>query len=173
MSIIAFEPQAIGTAEAVDIGKQPAIVPAAVFIIVEIMLVAETISVILLKEIDPRNPGAAPIAILLSVALLANLGLICSIAAASAANSVRQSKHGGTRAGSGWIPVVRASEERIDSAPADFAGVDFPAPASAGATSPRRRSPGWLWYPLSLGANLSAGIPASWNWFRWCNGRVQ
>ena len=135
VSITASEPPATGTAEAVDTGK-PAIVPAAVFIIVEIMLVAETISVILLKEIDPRNPGAAPIAILLSMALLANLGLICSIAAAIAANSVQQSKQGGTRAGSGWIPVVRASEERIDSASADIAGVDFPAPASAGAMSP-------------------------------------
>ena len=100
MSIIAFEPPAIGIAETVDAGK-PAIVPAAVFIIVEIVLVAETISVILLKEIGPLNQGAAPIAILLSMALLANLGLICSIAAASAANSVRQSKQGGARALSG------------------------------------------------------------------------
>ena len=37
------------------------------------MLVAETISVILLKDIDLRNPAATPIAILLSMALLANL----------------------------------------------------------------------------------------------------
>lgn len=115
ISIIAFEPPAIGAAETVDTGK-PAIVPAAVFIIVEIILVAETISVILLKEIDPRNPGAAPIAILLSMALLANLGLICSIAAASAANSVRQSKHGGDRALSGSFAAVSAGDEGIEAA---------------------------------------------------------
>jgi hypothetical protein len=92
VSIIASAPPAIGAAEPVGTAKS-AIVPAAVFILVEIILVAETVSVILLKEIDSGNPGAAPIAVLLSIALLANLGLVCSIAAASVANSVRQSKY--------------------------------------------------------------------------------
>lgn len=72
VSIIASESPAIGAVEPVDAARS-AIIPAAVFIIVEIILVAETISVILLKEFDPRNPGAAPIAVLLSIALLANL----------------------------------------------------------------------------------------------------
>jgi hypothetical protein len=49
--------------------------------------VAESISVILLDEIDPEKAGAAPIAILPSIALLANLGVVCSVAAAIAANS--------------------------------------------------------------------------------------
>ena len=135
VSITASEPPATGAAQTVDIGKR-AIVPAAVFVIVEIMLVAETILVILFKELDPRNPGTASITILLSIALLANLGLVCGIAAAIAANSVRQSTQGGTRAGSGWLRLVRAGEERIDSASVEIAGVDFPAPASAGAMSP-------------------------------------
>ena len=63
VSITASEPPATGAAQTVDIGKR-AIVPAAVFVIVEIMLVAETILVILFKELDPRNPGTAPITIL-------------------------------------------------------------------------------------------------------------
>ncbi len=92
MSIIASEPPVIGTAEPVDIARS-AIIPTAVFIIVEIILVAEAISVILLKEIDLRNPAATPIAILLSMALLANLGIVCSMAAASAANSIRKPKY--------------------------------------------------------------------------------
>ena len=54
------------------------------------MLVAETISVILLKDIDLRNPAATPIAILLSMALLANLSIVCSMAATTAANSIRK-----------------------------------------------------------------------------------
>jgi hypothetical protein len=91
VSIIVSERTAFQAGEAVDTVKR-AILPAAVFIIVEIVLVAEAISVILLREMDPGNPGAAPIAILLSVALLANLGVVTSMAAAIAANSVRQSK---------------------------------------------------------------------------------
>jgi hypothetical protein len=62
VSIIGPQLRAIGAVEKVGIVK-PAIVSAAVFISVEIVLVAETIAVILLKEIDPRHPGAAPIAI--------------------------------------------------------------------------------------------------------------
>jgi hypothetical protein len=67
------------------------------------VLVAETISVILLDGIGPGKAGAAPIAILLSIALLANLGLVCSVAASIAASSARQSKHEGARALSGWL----------------------------------------------------------------------
>jgi hypothetical protein len=93
VSIITSEPPAIGTAEPVDSARS-AIIPAAVFIIVEIILVAEAISVILLKEIDLRNPAATPIAILLSMALLANLGIVCSMAAASVANSIRKPEYG-------------------------------------------------------------------------------
>ena len=100
--IIAPGPSAIGAAVTVD---KSAIVPAAVFIIVEIVLVAETISVILLDEIDPEKAGAAPIAIFLSIALLANLGVVCSVAAAIAANSARQSKHEGARALSRSSPL--------------------------------------------------------------------
>ena len=92
VSISASEPPAIAAAEPVDTGKA-ALVPAAVFILVEILLAAETISVILIKDIDSRNPGAALIDILLSVALLANLGIVCGIAAARAAGAVRQSRH--------------------------------------------------------------------------------
>lgn len=58
MSIIASEPPAIEAAETVETGKA-AIVPAAGFIIVEITLVAETISLILLTamyRIASRNP---------------------------------------------------------------------------------------------------------------------
>ncbi|MGO8939008.1 MAG: hypothetical protein ACLQLO_18485 [Mycobacterium sp.] len=84
MSIITPGSRAIGATEKAGNAK-PAILSAAVFIIVEVVLVAETIAVILLKEIDPRNPGAAPIAILLSMTLLANLGLVCSVAATIAA----------------------------------------------------------------------------------------
>jgi hypothetical protein len=89
VSIMALEPPAVRAAETVGIGRR-AIVPAALFIIVEIVLVAETISVILLKEFDLQNPAAMPIAILLSTALLANLGVVCSIAAASATSSIRR-----------------------------------------------------------------------------------
>jgi hypothetical protein len=121
VSIIGPQSRAIGAVEMVGIVK-PAIVSAAVFIIVEIVLVAETIAVILLKEIDPRHPGAAPIAILLSVTLLANLGLVCGIAATIAANSVRLSKHERARA-------LRGGAEGIESADRDIAGVvDVPAP---------------------------------------------
>ncbi len=89
MSIMALEPPAVSVAETVDTARR-AIMPAALFIIVEIVLVAETISVILLKEFDLQNPATTPIAILLSTALLANLGIVCSMAAASATNSIRR-----------------------------------------------------------------------------------
>ena len=101
MSIIASETPAIGTAEPV-VRSRSAIIPAAVFIIVEIILVAEAISVILLKEIDLRNQAATPVAILLSMALLANLGIVCSMAAASAANSIRKPEY----AEPAWSVVV-------------------------------------------------------------------
>jgi hypothetical protein len=119
VSIIASEPLA---AETVDRSK-PAIVPAAVFIIVEIMLAAETISVILLKEIDPRNPISAPIAILLSMALLVNLGFVCSMAAAMAASSVRQRKRERARALNRCFAAVGASGEGIESAAGDISGL--------------------------------------------------
>ena len=128
MSIIGPQSRAIGAVETVGIVK-PAIVSAAVFIIVEIVLVAETIAVILLKEIDPRNPGAAPIAILLSMALLANLGLVCGIAATIAANSVRQSKRERARALRGRFRGAHGGAEGIESADRDIAAVvDVPAP---------------------------------------------
>jgi hypothetical protein len=130
VSIIVSEPAAIGAVETVDTIK-PAVVPVAVFIIVEIMLVAETISVLLLKVVDLRNPSAAPIAILLSVALLANLGVICNTAAAIAANSVRQSKGEPARAISGWFAPVGASAGGDRVRDGDFAGVDVAAPASS------------------------------------------
>jgi hypothetical protein len=119
VSIIASEPLAT---ETVDRSK-PAIVPAAVFIIVEIMLAAETISVILLKEIDPRNPISAPIAILLSTALLVNLGFVCSMAAAMAASSVRQRKRERARALNRCFAAVGASGEGIESAAGDISGL--------------------------------------------------
>jgi hypothetical protein len=86
-----LQPPAIGAGEIVETGKS-ALVLAAIFIVVEIVLMAETISVILLEGSERRNPGAAPIAILLSAALLANLGLVCTFIAASAASAVRRSR---------------------------------------------------------------------------------
>ncbi|MGO9156613.1 hypothetical protein [Mycobacterium sp.] len=74
-----------------------AIALAAVFIIVETVLVAETIWVILFNEIDVGNPWSAAIGILLSIALLANLGIVCGVAATGAAESARQSKFQGDR----------------------------------------------------------------------------
>jgi hypothetical protein len=118
---------AIADAETVD---KSAIVPAAVFIIVEIVLVAETISVILLDGIGPGKAGATPIAILLSIALLANLGVVCSVAAAVAANPARQSKHKEARALSGWLPAVSSTAEGIDFATGDSGGVDVAAAAA-------------------------------------------
>lgn len=84
-------PPAISTDEIVETGKSPWVL-AAVFILVEIVLMAETISVMLLGGSEQRNPGATPIALLLSTALLANLGLVCSFIAASAASAVRRSR---------------------------------------------------------------------------------
>jgi hypothetical protein len=118
VSIIASEQPAIGSVEPVDAARS-AIIPAAVFIIVEIILVAETISVILLKEFDPRNPGAAPIAVLLSIALLANLGLVCSIAAASVAKSVPRSEYEEGPPLSGWSAAAGLGGDGIESAPSD------------------------------------------------------
>jgi hypothetical protein len=121
VSIIGPQSRAIGAVEMVGIVK-PAIVSAAVFIIVETVLVAETIAVILLKQIDPRHPGAAPIATLLSVTLLANLGLVCGIAATIAANSVRRSKHERARSLRGHFAALGGAEG-IESADRDIAGV--------------------------------------------------
>jgi hypothetical protein len=84
-------PPAIRTDQIVETGKSPWVL-AAVFIVVEIVLMAETISVILLGGREQPNPGVTPIAILLSTALLANLGLVCSFIAASAASAVRRSR---------------------------------------------------------------------------------
>ena len=128
MSIITPGSRAIGATEKAGNAK-PAILSAAVFIIVEVVLVAETIAVILLKEIDPRNPGAAPIAILLSMTLLANLGLVCSVAATIAANSIRQLNHQRTRAFSGRFAALSGAPEGTESVDRDNAGaVDYVAP---------------------------------------------
>jgi hypothetical protein len=134
VSIIASGPPAIGAAEPVAVVRS-ALVPAAVFILVEIMLVADTVSVILLKEIDPRKSGVAPIAILLSMALLANLGLVCSVVAASVAKSVRRSK---------WENVLALSD-RVDA----FEGVESAAEDVAEVMTG------------ALLTNLRAAIPAS------------
>jgi hypothetical protein len=88
------QPPAIRTGETVETDKSPFVL-AAVFILVEIVLMAETISVILLGGSEQRNPGVTPIAILLSTALLANLGLVCSFIGASAASAVRRSRRAG------------------------------------------------------------------------------
>jgi hypothetical protein len=90
VSISASRPTAAETSEPVA-RRGTAILPAAAFIVVEILLAAETIWVILLQEINPRSPAAAPLAILLSVALLANLGLVCGAAAAITASPFRRS----------------------------------------------------------------------------------
>jgi hypothetical protein len=103
VSTIDLQPADIRTAETVETGKS-ALVLAAVFIVVEIVLMAETIVVVLLEGSEHRNPGAAPIAILLSTALLANLGLVCTFIAASAANVVRRSR----RAGAVLVPSFAA-----------------------------------------------------------------
>lgn len=92
MSIIGAKPAAVGGAETVGTVKR-AIALTAVFIIVETVLVAETIWVILFNGIDVGNPCSAAIGILLSIALLANLGTVCGVAAARAAESARQSKY--------------------------------------------------------------------------------
>jgi hypothetical protein len=113
--------------ERVDTVKS-AILPAAIFIVVEVVLVAETISVILLQDMHSRNVGAVAIAILLSVALLANLGLVCSMAAAIAAQSVRRSNRARARAFSSSFPAASAPVAGVDSAERDVAGADLPAP---------------------------------------------
>jgi hypothetical protein len=111
VSIIVSKPVAIEATEAADAVK-PTILPAAVFIIVEILLAAETISVILFDELDPRNSWAGAIAILLSVALLANLGLVCSAAAGFAADAIRRSNRARALAPSGWFSEVSVPAER-------------------------------------------------------------
>ncbi len=135
-----------------SITVKPIVWPAAVFITVEVLLVAETISVILLDRIDPRNPGAAPIAILLSVALLANLGLVCGVAAAIAADSIRRSQR------------ARASA-LIDAFTA--VGTPVAGTGSAGLPSPAcgafpRWGPAWLTDSEDLSVGLAASaMPAS------------
>ena len=116
------QPPAIRTDEIVETGKSPWVL-AAVFIVVEILLMAETISVILLGGSGERNPGITPIAILLSTALLANLGLVCSFIAASAASAVRRSR----RAGAVPVPsfaAVGCGAEGVDSLAGDPSAVD-------------------------------------------------
>jgi hypothetical protein len=131
------QPPAIRTDEIVETGKSPWVL-AAVFIVVEILLMAEAISVILLGGSGERNPGITPIAILLSTALLANLGLVCSFIAASAASAVRRSR----RAGAVPVPsfaAVGCGTEGAESMAGDLWAVDAVgsvtdagAPASAG-----------------------------------------
>jgi hypothetical protein len=119
---------AMDAAETTDTTR-PAILPAAAFIVVEIVLVAETVLVILLKELDVRNPGAAPIAILLSVALLANLGLVCGLAAAITGDAVRHWKRERARELSGWFALFSDDPGLVGSADGDLAPVDVAAPA--------------------------------------------
>jgi hypothetical protein len=90
VSIIALELLAIEGAETVHTRK-PTIVPPGVFIFVEAIRLAETVSVILLQVVDPPNRRAVLIALLLSMALLGNF--VCGMVAARAAGFVRQSEH--------------------------------------------------------------------------------
>jgi hypothetical protein len=116
------QPPAITTDEIVETGKSPWVL-AAVFIVVEIVLMAETISVILLGGSEQLHRGVTPIAILLSTALLANLGLVCSFIAASAASAVRRSR----RAGAIPIPsftAISCGAEGVESMAGDLAAVD-------------------------------------------------
>ncbi len=117
VSISGLRPKGLEAGEAVRSVK-PAALPAAVFIVVEILLAAETIWVLLLGELDPRAPAAAPLAILLSVALLANLGLVCGAAAAVAADAIRRSD----RELSGSFASVGASEPGDPPRPTDAEG---------------------------------------------------
>ena len=125
MSIIAVEPPTIETAEPVT--AKAAIVSTTVFIFVEAILVAETVSVILLKEADPRNAGAVLIAGLLSMALLGNF--VCGIIAARAIGFMGRSAQAKNESGPAlpdWFFVVAASgATRSTVRPgADFAEVD-------------------------------------------------
>jgi hypothetical protein len=95
---------------------------------------AEAVSVILLKEVDPANPGAVLIALLLSMALVGNFA--CGMVAARAAGFVRQIRALETRGSRGaqrLVAVVSGSREAIGCGRADIAGVDLAAPASASA----------------------------------------
>ena len=129
MLIIAPE-AATTTAAKTTHTARPAILPAALFIVVEIVLVAEAVLVILLKQLDARNPGAAPIAILLSVALLANLGLVCTMAAAITGDAVRHWKRERARELSGWFALFSDDSGMLASADDDIAAMDVEAPAS-------------------------------------------
>jgi hypothetical protein len=110
-------------------GRSP-ILPAAVFIVVEIVLAAETVSVVLLKELDSRNAGAAPLAILLSVALLANLGLVCTMAAAITGDAVRHWKRERARELSGEFAYFSETPVVTGAADGDSAPIDLAAPSS-------------------------------------------
>ncbi|OBH05106.1 hypothetical protein A5696_02865 [Mycobacterium sp. E2699] len=117
VSIRGSRPRALKAGEPARTVKR-AVLPAAVFIVVEILLAAETLWVLLLGELDPRSPAAAPLAILLSVALLANLGLVCSAAAAVAADAIRRAD----RELGGSIAPVGASEPGDAARPPDAEG---------------------------------------------------
>ena len=120
MSIIALESVAIEAA--VDTVK-PALVPAAVFVFVEAILVAETVVGILLNEVNPADPGATVITLLLGLALLGNF--FCGVVAARAAGFAGQfenAKHEGPAALTDWSDLVEA----IGVSPGpDIAGVDI------------------------------------------------
>ena len=81
---LAFE--AVDDSPGNDTGKR-AMVPAAVFALSEAMLVAETVSVIVLKQVEFRDTAGMLITLLLSVGLLGNF--VCGTIAARAAGPVR------------------------------------------------------------------------------------
>lgn len=122
MSTIDPLPPTIGTDETAETGKS-AIVLAALFIVVEILLMAETIGVILHEGSEDRYPGQAPVAILLSTALLANLGLVCTVIAGSAANVVRRSRRAEVISAAMFSAVICSAEvaPSADAAPPDIA----------------------------------------------------
>ncbi len=135
-----------------SISVKPTLWPAAVFIVVEIVLVAETVSVILLDEVDPRNPGAAPIAILLSVALLANLGLVCGVAAAIAADSARRLRRA----------EASALIDSFTAVGSPLAGMESAGFASPACGAIPRRGPAWHTDSEDLASGLAASaMPAS------------
>ncbi|WP_068179629.1 hypothetical protein [Mycobacterium sp. UM_CSW] len=110
MPIIARKAASIPATEAADAVKR-AILPAAVFVVVQTLLAAEAISVILFEDVDARNAGARLIAFLLSVALLANLGLVCGLVAAHAAGTIRRWNHARARALINAFPDVSVPAE--------------------------------------------------------------
>jgi hypothetical protein len=113
VSINSAELPAIAAVEPMDTAKS-AIIPVVVFIVVQIMLAAETIWVIFREELNPWYPGAVPIAGLLSITLLADFALVCSVAATLAVQSIRQSQHVRGRELHAWSDVVQPIIERID-----------------------------------------------------------